>query len=421
LRTDGRPVRVLDDLSSGHREFVPAGVALVEGSVTDPDALRAALHDDAGSPVEGVVHLAAFKYAGVSVDRPLHTYEQNIVGTLRLLEAMTAAGVDKLVFSSSAAVYGTPDVDLVTEDTPTRPESPYGRSKLVGEWLIADAARATGTLRHTSLRYFNVVGSGDPSLYDSSPHNLFPLVLKAISEGRRPRILGTDYPTPDGTTVRDYVDVADLARTHAAAAAALAGGRELLPAYNLGSGTGLSVREVVALLLEVTGSDLEPEEAPRRPGDPARIVASGAAAARDLGWEPTVPVREMAAGAARAQHRVAHAQAGRRQEDDEPEGVGGREQADGVRPADRHVRRQAEAPETRPQESPDECLGEHRTGCGHRSARVLEGTGAGPPAPDGDDCQDRDDDDGGPRDQPDPRAAVDGRGDGRQDGRPAQC
>ena len=300
LLADGTPVRVLDDLSSGHREFVPEAVALVEGSVTEPADLARALHDDAGAPVAGVVHLAAFKYAGVSVERPLHTYQQNVVGTLRLLDAMAAAGVDRLVFSSSAAVYGTPDVDLVTEDTPTRPESPYGESKLIGEWLIADAARAGGALRHTSLRYFNVVGSGDPLLYDSSPHNLFPLVLRAIGEGRPPRILGTDYPTPDGTTVRDYVDVADLARTHAAAAAALTEGRDLLPAYNLGSGTGLSVREVVDLLLEVTGSDLQPEEAPRRPGDPARIVASGEAAARDLGWSPTVPVREMAAGAARA-------------------------------------------------------------------------------------------------------------------------
>ncbi|MGF1648625.1 MAG: UDP-glucose 4-epimerase GalE [Kineosporiaceae bacterium] len=298
LAGDGRGVRVLDDLSSGHRGFVPAGVPLVEGSLTDTAALARALVPDAnGRPVEGVVHLAAFKYAGVSVARPLHTYEQNVVGTMRLLEAMTAAEVDRLVFSSSAAVYGTPDVDLVTEDTPTRPESPYGESKLVGEWLARDVARAGGRLRHTSLRYFNVVGSGHPELYDSSPHNLFPLVLAAIGEGRPPRILGTDYPTPDGTAVRDYVHVGDVARAHAAAAAALAAGEDLAPAYNLGSGTGLSVREVVAVLLAATGSDLVPEEAPRRPGDPARIVASGKSAARDLGWDPATPVTRMAASA----------------------------------------------------------------------------------------------------------------------------
>jgi UDP-glucose 4-epimerase len=300
LTADGRRVRVLDDLSSGLREFVPAAVPLVEGSVTDPAALARALAPDADGPVAGVVHLAAFKYAGVSVQRPLHTYQQNVVGTMRLLEAMAEAGVDRLVFSSSAAVYGTPDVDLVTEDTPTRPESPYGESKLVGEWLIADLARAGGRLRHTSLRYFNVVGSAHAELYDSSPHNLFPLVLKAISEARQPRIHGTDYPTPDGTAVRDYVHVGDVARAHAAAATALVAGRDLAPAYNLGSGTGLSVREVVAVLLAATGSDLSPEEGPRRPGDPARIVASGAAATRDLGWDPATPVTEMAASAWRA-------------------------------------------------------------------------------------------------------------------------
>jgi UDP-glucose 4-epimerase len=300
LTADGRRVRVLDDLSSGYREFVPVGVPLVEGSVTDPAALADALAPGTDGPVVGVVHLAAFKYAGVSVERPLHTWEQNVVGTMRLLAAMTTAGVDRMVFSSSAAVYGTPDTDLVTEDTPTRPESPYGESKLAGEWLIRDVARAEGRLRHTSLRYFNVVGSAHDELYDASPHNLFPLVLKAIGEGRRPRILGTDHPTPDGTAVRDYVYVGDVARAHAAAATALSEGRDLAGAYNLGSGTGLSVREVVAVLLAATGSDLTPEEGPRRPGDPARIVASGTAAARDLGWDPATPVTEMAASAWRA-------------------------------------------------------------------------------------------------------------------------
>ena len=131
------------------------------------------------------MHLAGFKYAGVSVSRPLHTYQQNVTGTATLLAAMEATGVDRIVFSSSAAVYGTPDVDLVTEETPQRPESPYGESKLIGEWLLADQARATG-LRHTSLRYFNVVGSGTTRVFDPSPHNLFPLVFDALIEGRTP-------------------------------------------------------------------------------------------------------------------------------------------------------------------------------------------------------------------------------------------
>src|SRR5262249_22379313 len=154
---------------------IPAEVPFVRASILDREAVLQALVDH---EVEGVVHLAGFKYAGVSVDRPLHTYQQNVTGTVQLLEAMDEAGVDKIVFSSSAATFGTPDVDIVTEATPTAPESPYGESKLIGEWILRDQERARG-LKHTSLRYFNVVGSVDKSLYDSSPHNLFPLVLKA--------------------------------------------------------------------------------------------------------------------------------------------------------------------------------------------------------------------------------------------------
>ncbi|GIG30826.1 UDP-glucose 4-epimerase GalE [Cellulomonas marina] len=276
----GLPTVVLDDLSSGHRGFVPDEVPLVEGSILDTDLVARTLaeHD-----VVGVVHLAGFKYAGVSVDRPLHTYEQNVTGTAHLLEAMAAQGVQNIVFSSSAATYGTPDVDLVTEETPTAPESPYGESKLIGEWLLRDQGRAAG-LRHTSLRYFNVVGSATTDLYDTSPHNLFPLVLEALAAGRTPRINGTDYATPDGTCVRDYIHVADLADAHVAAARTLADGGTLQRVYNLGSGDGVSVRQIMDAMARVTGIDFTPDEAPRRPGDPARIVASGEAAARDLGW-----------------------------------------------------------------------------------------------------------------------------------------
>src|SRR3954466_1714261 len=212
---------VVDDLSSGHREFVPDGVPFVEGTILDTDLLIRTLREHW---VEGVVHVAAFKYAGVSVERPLHTYEQNVSGTLSVLRAMEQAGVDKVVLSSSAATYGTPDVDTVTESTRTAPESPYGESKLVGEWLLRDQATAKG-LRHTSMRYFNVVGSGTPEVYDTSPHNLFPLVIEALIAGRRPVIYGDDYPTPDGTCLRDYIHVADLALSHVAAAQALTDGR----------------------------------------------------------------------------------------------------------------------------------------------------------------------------------------------------
>jgi UDP-glucose 4-epimerase len=291
---------VLDDLSSGHAEFVPDGVPLVHGSILDTDLVADTL---AVHGVVGVVHLAGFKYAGISVDRPLHTYEQNVTGTAHLLTAMASQGVDSIVFSSSAAVYGTPDTDLVTEETATSPESPYGESKLIGEWLLRDQGRAS-SLRHTSLRYFNVVGSATPDLYDTSPHNLFPLVLDALVAGRTPRINGTDYPTPDGTCVRDYVHVADLATSHVAAARALGEGRTLERVYNLGSGDGVSVAEIMTAMAEVTGIEFEPDRAPRRPGDPARIVASGELARRDLDWEMRHSLTEMVASAWEA--RQAH-------------------------------------------------------------------------------------------------------------------
>ena len=280
FREKGIDVVVLDDLSSGRRGFVPGGVEFVQGSILDGALVEDALR---GHGVRGVVHLAGFKYAGVSVSRPLHTYQQNVTGTATLLAAMEAADVSRIVFSSSAAVYGTPDVDLVTEATEKRPESPYGESKLIGEWLLRDQAKANG-LAHTSLRYFNVVGSGDPAVYDVSPHNLFPLVFDALLDGRTPRINGDDYPTPDGTCVRDYIHVADLAAAHVVAAERLEAGAALEPVYNLGSGDGVSVGEIMSAVAQVTGIDFTPEIAPRRAGDPARIVASGELAARDLDW-----------------------------------------------------------------------------------------------------------------------------------------
>jgi len=292
----GVPVVAFDDLSSGRVSFVPADVPLVRGTILDAALLGRAVEEH---DVDGVVHTAGFKYAGVSVERPLHTYEQNVEGTRRLLAVMTDRGVENMVFSGSAAVYGTPDVDLVTEDTPKAPASPYGESKLIAEWLLADVARI-GDLRHTSLRYFNVVGSAYPDVFDASPHNLVPMVLKTLSEGRTPRIFGDDYDTPDGTCVRDYIHVGDLADAHVAAADALAVGRELAPAYNLGSGDGMSVAEIMQSIRRVSGVDFEPEVHDRRPGDPDRIVAAGDAAARDLGWSMSYSVEEMMASAWRA-------------------------------------------------------------------------------------------------------------------------
>ena len=294
LSTAGLSPVVIDDLSSGHRGFVPDGVPFAQGSILDRDLVERTLREH---DVTGVIHVAGFKYAGVSVQRPLHTYAQNVEGTRVLLEAMQAADVSNIVFSSSAAVYGTPDVELVTEDLPKRPASPYGESKLIGEWLLADQARATADsahpLRHTSLRYFNVVGSADPAVYDTSPHNLFPLVFEALLEGRTPRIYGDDYDTPDGTNVRDYVHVGDIAAAHVVAAQRLAAGSPIEPAYNLGSRNGLSVREIMDAMARVTGIDFTPEIAPRRAGDPDRIVATGDLAARDLDWANRYSVDDM--------------------------------------------------------------------------------------------------------------------------------
>ena len=285
----GMSVVVLDNLSTGREGFVPPGAVFVQGDILDQESIAALLMR---YNVTGVVHVAGFKYAGVSVERPLYTYEQNVSGTIALLSAMRGCGVKRMVFSSSASVYGTPDVDLVTEQTPTRPESPYGETKLIGEWLLADEHRASG-LAHTSLRYFNVVGSGLPYVFDASPHNLFPLVFDALLDGKTPRINGTDYATPDGTCVRDYVHVSDVAAAHVAAAKRLEAGEPLEPAYNLGSGTGSSVAEIMRQVEEATGVSFTPEMGPRRPGDPARIVASGELAARDLGWTMRYSLSEM--------------------------------------------------------------------------------------------------------------------------------
>jgi UDP-glucose 4-epimerase len=291
FRADGIDVAVIDDLSSGKAEFLLDGVPFTHANLLDGDATRRALEG-----VSGVVHLGGFKYAGVSVERPMHTYTQNVTAMVSLLDAMAEQGVANIVFSSSAGVYGTPKDEVVTEQTPPDPQSPYGESKLIGEWLLKDQAKAT-SLNHTALRYFNVVGSGDPTVYDASPYNLFPIVCNLLTQGKVPQIYGTDHPTPDGTSVKDYVHVADLARAHVAAARILDDGKTLEPVYNLGSGTGTSVREIMDAARRVTGIDFTPTEGPRRPGDPSRVVASGELAARDLDWKNTYTVDEMFATA----------------------------------------------------------------------------------------------------------------------------
>lgn len=299
----GIPVVVIDDLSSGFERFVPEAAAFVRGTLLDRDLVEDTLRR---FELRGTIHIAGYKYAGESVKRPLHTYEQNVSAMVILLQAMERAGIDRIVFSSSAATYGTPDVDIVDESTPTAPESPYGETKLIGEWLLSDAERATG-LRHTSLRYFNVVGSGSELLFDASPHNLFPKVFDILFRGGTPCINGDDYPTPDGTCVRDYIHVADLALAHVAAAQRLDDGLPVRTVYNLGSGAGTSVREIMTAIRNVTEVDFEPEVMPRRPGDPARIVAAGDLAARDLGWAMRHSLEDMVASAWAARRHAGEA------------------------------------------------------------------------------------------------------------------
>ncbi|WAZ22120.1 UDP-glucose 4-epimerase GalE [Streptomyces cinnabarinus] len=285
----GERTVVYDDLSTGISERVPDGVPLVVGSTLDAEHVTRALLDH---EITGVVHLAAKKQVGESMEHPLLYYRENVEGLRILLESVTRMGVPSFVFSSSAAVYGMPDVDLVTEETPCVPISPYGETKLAGEWLVRATARATG-LSTASLRYFNVAGAAAPELADVGVYNLIPMVFERLTANDPPRIFGDDYPTPDGTCIRDYIHVADLAEAHVAAARTLRSspGRDLT--LNIGRGEGVSVREMIDRINAITGYDRPPTTTPRRPGDPARVVASATRAATELTWKAKYDVQDM--------------------------------------------------------------------------------------------------------------------------------
>ncbi|WP_406459303.1 UDP-glucose 4-epimerase GalE [Streptomyces sp. NBC_01622] len=289
----GEQTVVYDDLSTGIAARVPDGVPLVLGSTLDADLVARTLADQ---DVTGVVHLAAKKQIGESVDQPLHYYRENVEGLRVLLEAVTTAGVPSFVFSSSAAVYGMPDVELVTEETPCVPMSPYGETKLAGEWLVRATGRATG-LSTASLRYFNVAGAASPELADTGVFNLVPMVFEKLTEDAPPRIFGDDYATPDGTCVRDYIHVVDLAEAHVAAARALQASPGRALTLNIGRGEGVSVREMIDRINAITGYDRPPTIHPRRPGDPARVVASADRIATELGWKAKHDVQDMIASA----------------------------------------------------------------------------------------------------------------------------
>jgi UDP-glucose 4-epimerase len=288
----GDEVTVLDSLFRGHRGAVPEGAAFVQADLLDEDALRAAL---AGG-FDGVLHFAALSLVAESVEQPERYYRGNVVGTLNLLDAMRAAGVPRLVFSSTAATYGEPDAVPISEDVPTAPVNAYGGSKLAVDRMLTDEARAHG-LAAVSLRYFNVAGASGALGEDHHPEtHLVPLILRAAAGLRdHVSIFGTDYDTRDGTALRDYVHVDDLAAAHLLALEKAAPGRHDI--YNLGSGTGYTVREVIDAVKRVTGREFEVREEPRRAGDPPALVAANAKAREGLGWAPERSLDEMVADA----------------------------------------------------------------------------------------------------------------------------
>jgi UDP-glucose 4-epimerase len=302
LLRSGAEVVVLDDLSTGLASRVPAGIELIEGSVTDSAQVEQTLRRIAP---DGVVHLAAKKSPTESVADPLRYGRENVGGMLSLLEGLLATGGRRVVFSSSCAVYGTTDVDQVDEEAPKAPESPYGASKLYGEQLLTAAAAAHG-LGAINLRYFNVVGAAEPSLADTGCQNLVPLVLRALRVGAPPKVYGADYPTPDGTCVRDYVHVEDIAQAHVRAAEALTEDPTRIATYNVGRGQGSSVLEVLDAVRAASGRSFDHEVAPRRPGDPARVVGQVTRIAEELGWSATRDLDDMVRSAWLAEQASPH-------------------------------------------------------------------------------------------------------------------
>ncbi len=290
----GHQVTVLDDLSTGYADAVPAGATFVQGTLREHAA--AVL----GEGIEAVLHFAAKSLVGESAADPAMYWSNNLGGTVALLEAMRETGVRTIVFSSSAAVYGEPERTPIEETDLTRPTSPYGATKLAVDTTLSEFGRLYG-FGAVSLRYFNVAGARQLAdgrwlgeRHQPETH-LIPNVLAGATDGRRVQIFGDDYPTPDGTCLRDYIHVADLADAHLRALAACQAGQHRV--YNLGNGAGFSVREVIEVCREVTGADIGADVGPRRAGDPAVLVASSARISAELGWHATRDLLAMAADA----------------------------------------------------------------------------------------------------------------------------
>lgn len=279
----GHECVVFDNLSRGHAGAIIPGVRFIQGDLADAGAIKTAL---ASQPFDAAMHFAAYAYVGESVHEPLLYYRNNTANTNIFLEALRDAGVRKLVFSSTCATYGTPPRVPITEDMPQNPINPYGRSKLAVEWMLQDSAPAWG-LGSCALRYFNACGAAeDGSIgedHDPETH-LIPVVLQvALGQRSHIDIFGTDYPTPDGTCVRDYIHVEDLANMHRLAIEQIEPGQASF--YNVGTGTGYSVREVIAAAAKVTGKDIPVRESARRAGDPPALVADPSRARQQFGWQ----------------------------------------------------------------------------------------------------------------------------------------
>lgn len=279
----GSEAVVVDDFSAGLESRV-ADIPSEQLDLASPGATAKLESIIEKHSIDAVIHLAARKKVGESVEQPEWYYQQNIGGLANLLTAMRNKRVTKLVFSSSAATYGMPDVELVNESLNCKPINPYGETKLIGEWMARDAAKAWG-LRNVNLRYFNVAGAGWADLADTAVANLIPIVFAALKKDEKPAVFGNDYPTPDGSCIRDYVHVLDLAKAHLAALAYLDSDDRDEDTFNVGSGSGSSVFEVLDMIRKVTGNNFEAELKPGRAGDPPRLCADVALIEKTLGWK----------------------------------------------------------------------------------------------------------------------------------------
>jgi len=283
LTEAGTEVIVVDDLSTGKDSRI-SGLTSYRIDLAEPSAVPTLGELMNKHKVTSVIHLAALKQVGASVENPEEYFNKNLGGQANLLLAMRSAGVKKLVFSSSAAAYGVPDVDLVSEEEISSPINPYGQTKLIGEWMAANAETSWG-LRHVNLRYFNVAGAGWDDLADTQVLNLIPIVFEAIRNKSKPKVYGADYNTTDGSCVRDYVHVLDLAQAHIEALRYLEQNQREFNTFNVGTGTGSTVLEVIRQIQKTTGINFEYEVVARRAGDPARLISDASRIKTTMGWK----------------------------------------------------------------------------------------------------------------------------------------